>query len=168
MVRALTGVEFVRPTEADYDTLITVVDEWWAGRPVRRLVPRLWLRHFAGTSWLAREEGGRPVGVAIGLASHDRLDTACLYLLGVEPNRRRQGIGRALAARIDADAAAAGADRIETVIPTGEPIALAFLRAAGYAVAAEPGLRPIHGVPAHADYDGPGEDRIVLVRQLAR
>lgn len=168
MVRALNGVGFVRPTEADYDTLITVVDEWWAGRPVRRLLPRLWLRHFAGTSWLAREERGRPIGVAIGLSSQDRPDTACLYLLGVDPNRRRHGIGRALADRIEADAATGGADRIETVIPTGDPIALAFLGAVGYAIVADAGLRPIHGVPARVDYDGPGEDRIVLSRRLAR
>lgn len=168
MVRALTGVEFVRPTEADYDTLITVVDEWWAGRPVRRLLPRLWLRHFAGWSWLARLDGDRLVGFAIGLPSPGLPDTVALHLLGVDPNHRRRGIGRGLAARLADDATAAGANRIETVIATGDPVAVAFLRAVGYAVVAGPGRRPIHGVPAHADYDGPGEDRILLVRDLAR
>jgi GNAT superfamily N-acetyltransferase len=168
VVRALTGVEFVRPTEADYDTLITVVDEWWAGRPVRRLLPRLWLRHFAVWSWLARADGDRLVGFAVGFPSPGLPGTVALHLLGVDPNRRRRGIGRGLALRLADGAAAAGADRIETVIPTGDPVALAFLRAVRYAVVADPGLRPIHGVPAHADYDGPGEDRILLVRDLAR
>lgn len=168
MVRALTGVDFVRPTQADYDALITVVDEWWAGRPVRRLLPRLWLRHFAGSSWLARLDGDRLVGFAIGFPSPGLPGTFALHLLGVDPNHRRRGIGRDLALLLAEGAASAGADRIETVIPTGDQVALGFLRAIGYAVVADPGLRPIHGTLAHTDYDGPGEDRIVLVRDLAR
>jgi len=166
VVRALTGVEFVRPTEADYDALITIVDEWWSGRPVRRLLPRLWLRHFAGWSWLARVNGDRLVGFAIGFLSPGLPGTAALHLLGVDPNHRRRGIGRDLGRRLADDAAAAGADRIEMVIPTGDQVALGFLRAIGFAVVADPDLRPIHGTPAHADYDGPGEDRIVLARVL--
>jgi hypothetical protein len=32
-------------TPADYDAIAAVVDDWW-GRPVRRMLPRLFLDHF--------------------------------------------------------------------------------------------------------------------------
>ncbi len=34
---------------ADYDRIIAVVDDWW-GRPLRHLLPRLFLDHFHATS----------------------------------------------------------------------------------------------------------------------
>ena len=38
---------------ADYDRVIAVVDDWW-GRPLRHLLPRMFLDHFHATSRLPR------------------------------------------------------------------------------------------------------------------
>ena len=46
-------LRFRRPIEADHPVVSAVVDEWWGGRKMRAILPRLWFRHFAGTSWIA-------------------------------------------------------------------------------------------------------------------
>ena len=47
------GITFRRPIEADYPAVMRVIDDWWGGRKMDVLLPRLWLQHFTGTSWLA-------------------------------------------------------------------------------------------------------------------
>jgi GNAT superfamily N-acetyltransferase len=163
---AVGSVDIRRPTEQDHAAIVDVVDEWWSGRRVRHRLPRMWFRHFAGSAWIAETADGRRAGVVIGFVSPGRPDEAVLHLLGVDPNLRRRGLGSALEARLADDARRAGAHRIVTTIPTGDPAALAFLVARGYRIDDGPGTRSIHGTPAMPDYDGPGEDRVLLSRVL--
>jgi ribosomal protein S18 acetylase RimI-like enzyme len=161
------SLHYRRPTEADHAGLAVVVDEWWSGRRVRHLLPRLWFRHFTSTSWLAETEGGRVVGFIVGYLSPDRPDEGCVHLVGVDPNLRRRGIGRELEARFAADLRARGARRVTATVPPGDRIALRFHLAVGFRVLEDPATTPIHGTPAVADYDGPGDDRALLVHDLA-
>lgn len=49
----------IRPAEpSDYDRIVAVIDDWW-GRPVRAVLPRLFLDHFAGTSLVAKPHAPR-------------------------------------------------------------------------------------------------------------
>ena len=43
----MSTLRFRRPTEADHAQVVDVVDEWWGGRKMRALLPRLWFRHFS-------------------------------------------------------------------------------------------------------------------------
>jgi ribosomal protein S18 acetylase RimI-like enzyme len=159
-------VGFRRPTEADHAAVVAVADEWWAGRRVRRLLPRLWFRHFASTSWIAQTDDGRLAGFLVGFVSPDRPDEACVHMAATNPNLRRRGIGRALFARFADDVTARGVVRVSAVIRPEDRPAVEFLRAIGFDAFAGPGTERIHGVPALADYDGEGEDRAVFVMEL--
>jgi hypothetical protein len=55
---ALVDLTFRRPTPADHPRLADVIDEWWEGRRMRQLLPRLWLEHFRGTSWVVDRPDG--------------------------------------------------------------------------------------------------------------
>jgi hypothetical protein len=37
--------------EIDYDPIIQVIDDWWGGRPMAKLLPKLFFIHFRGTSF---------------------------------------------------------------------------------------------------------------------
>ena len=54
----IDDITFRRPVEADYPSLVRVIDDWWGGRNMDFLLPRLWLQHFTGTSWLAETADG--------------------------------------------------------------------------------------------------------------
>ena len=75
--------------------------EGWAAQP----------RRLAGVAAFA--PGGRLIGVALGSMSSRGPSTGHVDLVAVDPERRRRGIGRALAARIEGALAEMGAGAVE-------------------------------------------------------
>jgi GNAT superfamily N-acetyltransferase len=160
------GWRFRRPTDADYPAVIGVIDEWWAGRRVRTLLPRLWFAHFAGSSWIAESEDGRLVGFVVGFVSPDHPTEAYIHMVGTNPNHRKRGLGRALYERFFEDARAKGARRVTAVTWPGNQISVHFHTAMGFRPDDGPGTQRLYGTVAYPDYDGEGEDRVLLVRDL--
>jgi GNAT superfamily N-acetyltransferase len=169
--RATTGrvtppIGFRRPVEGDYPAIVEVIDEWWGGRRVRHLLPRLWLEHFRATSWIAETEDGRLAGFLIGFVSPEHPDEGHVHMVAANPNLRRRGLGRQLYERFFADARAAGVRRVQAVTWPGNRVSIDFHRSIGFRPDDGPGSTPIYGVPAFADHDGPGEDRVRFVLDL--
>ncbi len=160
------GLRFRRPTEADHPAVVAVVDEWWGGRKLHQLLPRLWFEHFSSTSWIVETEDGRLAGFLIGFVSPDRPAEAYVHMIATNPNLRRRGAGRALYERFFDDARARGARRVKATTWPGNRVSIGFHRAIGFAIDDGPGTTPTYGTPAHVDHDGPGEDRVVFVRDL--
>ncbi|HUQ43803.1 MAG TPA: GNAT family N-acetyltransferase [Candidatus Limnocylindria bacterium] len=162
----LDDIRFRRPTEADYPAISRVIDEWWGGRQLDHLLPRLWLQHFTGTSWLAEQSDGGLGGFLIGFLSPDQPDTAYCHLVAARPNVRRRGLGRELYQRFFEDARAARRTRVTAITwPANKP-SIAFHRALGFEVQAGPGSQNLYGIPAVAGYDFDREDRAVMVRAI--
>jgi ribosomal protein S18 acetylase RimI-like enzyme len=155
-----------RPLEADHRALVGVVDDWWGGRRMRASLPRLWLRHFRGTSWLAESADGRLLGFLVGFVSPDSPTEAVIHLVGVDPNVRRLGLGRQLVERFAEDVVDRGASRLSAVVPADDRPALDFFRALGFRPLEGPGSVRLWGTPAFEDLDGPGADRAILVRDV--
>lgn len=159
-------IVFRRPVEGDHRLLVDQVDEWWGGRKLRQLLPRLWLRHFTGTSWVAEDESGAIVGFLVGFISPDDPTQAHVHMAGTSPNHRRAGLGRALYERFLADARASGARRVTAVTWPGNRVSVGFHRALGFRPEDGPGTQRLYGTPAWADYDGDGQDRVVFSLEL--
>ena len=155
-----------RPTEADHPRLIGQVDEWWGGRKLHQILPRLWFQHFTGTSWVAEDEDGRLVGFLVGFISPDRPDEAYIHMVGTDPNRRHAGLGRALYERFFADVKDRGARRVVAITWPGNRVSVGFHRAMGFRPADGPGTQNLYGTPAYPDYDADGDDRVVFSREL--
>ena len=160
------GLRFRRPTADDHSRLDAVIDEWWGGRRLRQLLPRLWLEHFAGTSWIVEDGEGRLAGFLVGFISQDDPATAYVHMIASDPNRRRRGLGADLYAHFFDDARGHGAQRVTAVTWPGNRQSIAFHRSIGFAVDDGSGTQPIYGTPAHVDHDGEGEDRVVFLLDL--
>jgi ribosomal protein S18 acetylase RimI-like enzyme len=78
---------------------------------------------------LVAEVGGRIVGSVIGTFDGWRGN---IYRLAVHPDRRRQGIARALVAEVEAKLARQGARRITALVEKDHPRAMTFWEAVGY------------------------------------
>lgn len=157
---------FRRPVEADHATVVRSVDDWWGGRRMRQLLPRLWFQHFAGTSWIAETADGTIVGFLVGFASPDRPDEAYVHMIGTSPNVRRRGLGAELYRRFGDDMRERGARRVLAITWPGNRNSVMFHRALGFEPQTGPGGQSLYGVPAYPDYDGEGEDRVAFVREL--
>ena len=157
---------FRRPVEADHARIVPVIDEWWGGRHLRSLLPRLWLQHFTGTSWIAEDRDGRIGGFLVGFRSPDHPDVGYCHMIATDPNLRRAGLGRALYERFFADMRALGVTTVKAITWPGNRLSVAFHRSLGFEPEAGPGTQVLYGTPAHPDYDADGEDRVVFVKRL--
>lgn len=137
------------------------MDDWW-GRPVRAVLPRLFLDHFAPTSLVAEEAGpgqaaGEPrlAGFLVGFMSPSRPREAYIHFAGVSPDHRRAGLARQLYARFFELARADGRDLVRAITPPRNEVSIAFHSSLGFTVTGP--------VP---DYHGPGADRVLFERRL--
>jgi len=153
------------PTEADLAGLDMRLRDWREDRSGRGGPGRTWFRHLGGTGWLAEaSRDRRPLGLLLGFRSVDRPTEAVIHLVAVDPEFRRQGIGRDLVERFAAPLVAAGVTSLEAACRPDDRMALAFFAALGFVPQAGPASSRIYGVPAFVDWDGAGEDRVLLVR----
>ena len=159
-------LQFRRPTDADHPFLVGQVDEWWGGRKLHQLLPRLWLQHFTGTSWVVQDGSGPPIGFLIGFISPDHPDQAYIHMVATSPNHRGTGLGRALYERFFEDVRARGVRRVNAVTWPGNRISVGFHRAMGFTPDDGPGTQRLYGTPAYPDYDAEGDDRVAFSREL--
>jgi ribosomal protein S18 acetylase RimI-like enzyme len=137
----------------DYERVIAVVDEWWGGREMAAMLPKLFFVHFHDTSFVAEDHDGL-AGFLCGFRSQTYDDEAYIHFVGVDPARRATGLGRALYERFFAAVVPRTVVRAVTA-PVNER-SVAFHRALGFEVER-----------VDEDYDGAGEARVLLVKHLS-
>jgi ribosomal protein S18 acetylase RimI-like enzyme len=138
---------------SDYARVIAVVDEWWGGRSMAPMLPKLFFVHFRDTSFVAEDDGAL-AGFLCGFRSQTFDDEAYVHFMGVSPASRGSGLGRALYERFFEAVRPRRVVRAVTS-PVNER-SVAFHRAIGFEVER-----------VDEDYDGRGEARVLLVRRLA-
>ena len=143
-----------------------MVDDWWGGRHVHQLLPRLWFQHFSGTSWIAETDDGRLAGFLVGFVSRDEPTTGYVHMIAANPNLRLGGLGRMLYDAFIDDVVALGVRRVKAVTWPGNRVSIGFHTALGFQIDAGPGTQRLYGTPAYPDYDGQDEDRVVFVRNV--
>jgi ribosomal protein S18 acetylase RimI-like enzyme len=117
-------------------------------------LPQLFFLHFDGTSFVA-EDGDELAGFLCGFLSQTRQDEAYIHFVGVSPERRGEGIGRSLYEQFFAEARKQGRSTVRCVTSPTNQDSVAFHDALGFEVER-----------VAKDYDGPGEDRVLLVKRL--
>jgi ribosomal protein S18 acetylase RimI-like enzyme len=114
----------------DYDAIASVADVWW-GRPIRHVLPRLFLDHFHRTSLVAEHEGAL-AGFVVGFGSPSLPDEAYIHFLGVAPALRRLGVARTLYERFFELARADGRTWVRAVTSPVNETSIAFHRRMGF------------------------------------
>jgi ribosomal protein S18 acetylase RimI-like enzyme len=148
---------------ADYDYIISTLNDWWGGRLMCDMLPRLFLVHFRDTSFVA-EEGGEIIGFLIGFLSQARAKEAYVHFAGVHPGCRGQGVGRALYERFFETVRREGRTIVRCVTSPVNKGSIVFHARIGFKVEGPEGSA--QGVGVYPEYDGPGNDRVLFVRQL--
>ena len=152
-----------RAKESDYPLIMAVIDDWWGGRHMADMLPRLFFQHFTGTSFVA-EDDGSPVGFLVGFVSQSRRREAYIHFAGVHPDYRRRGIAFAMYSRFYRAVLSRGCDTVRLVTAPVNRASIAFHTSIGYQI--EPGDSEVGGVAVSKDYDGRGGSRVRFVRRL--
>jgi len=143
----------VRPARPDdYESVRAVVDEWW-GRPMARMLPRLFLDHFFATSLIAEYDDDL-AGFLIGFHSPSAPRRAYIHFVAVAPAQRGTGLARRLYETFFDAAVQDGCTVVGAITSPANTPSVAFHRAMGFVV------------QQVSDYNEPGVDRIVFERAL--
>lgn len=140
---------------ADYGRVIGRLNAWWGGRDMAPMLPRLFFVHFEGTSYVVDDDEGQLAAFLIGFLSQTDPEEAYIHFVGVSPEHRGEGLGRKLYDRFLAEAKEHGRTRVRCVTSPANTESVAFHEALGFDVER-----------VARDYDGPGEDRVLFVKQL--
>ncbi len=143
-------LEFRNVEPSDYAPIITVVDEWWGGRRMADMLPKLFFVHFRDTSFVAVEDG-RIRGFIVGFRSQTYPEQAYVHFVGVDPQARGLGLGRQLYERFFDAVHLIGCSEVHCVTSTVNASSIAFHRSIGFEI-----------IETAAGYDGPGEDRVLF------
>jgi ribosomal protein S18 acetylase RimI-like enzyme len=140
---------------SDYGRVIGRINVWWGGRDMAPMLPKLFFIHFEGTSFVAEDGEGELLGFVCGFLSQTAQDEAYIHFVGVDPDARGDGLGRVLYERFFEEVRGEGRSVVRCVTSPVNRRSVAFHEALGFEVD--------RVVP---DYDGPGEDRVLLVKRL--
>jgi len=143
--------------------VIAAIDDWWGGRHMADMLPRLFFEHFTDTSFAA-ERAGHLAGFLVGFLSQSRPAEAYIHFVGVHPGERGQGLGRLLYEAFFDVVSARGRTVVRAVTAPVNTGSIAFHRRMGFQVEPVPAGRA--DVPVAAGYDGPGQDRVRFTKHL--
>jgi predicted GNAT superfamily acetyltransferase len=147
------AIRHVQPS--DYGRVIQHVNEWWGGREMAPMLPRLFFIHFESTSFVADRADGTLAGFLIGFLSQTDHETAYVHFIGVAPDERGSGLGRELYERFFEAAQGSGRSVVRCVTSPQNTASVAFHEAIGFE---QEGMVD--------DYDGAGSSRVLLARRL--
>lgn len=156
-------IRYAEPS--DYQPIIAVVDEWWGGRRMADMLPKLFFVHFRNTSFVA-EHNGKMVGFVIGFLSQTHPGEAYIHFVGVHPEHRKVGLAQALYEKFFAAVTTLGCRTVRCVTSPVNKGSISFHRRMGFF--AEDSERTIDGIPVVEDYDGKGEDRVLFSKTLMK
>ncbi|MFC5453063.1 GNAT family N-acetyltransferase [Paenibacillus aestuarii] len=139
--------------ESDCYEIRSVVNEWWGGRQMTHLLPRLFFEHFQNTSFVMMS-GSKIVGFVIGFISPSKENEAYIHFVGVHPDFRKQGVAHRLYNKFFEEVRERGCDTIRCITSPVNVKSIDFHHRMGFTADYAP------------DYEGPDEDRILFVRYL--
>lgn len=156
-VAACSGLTVRRPVREDWDRVMAVMPDWWAGRDLRGMLPRIFFEHFCDTSFVV-ERGDDLLAFLVGFVCPDHADEAYIHFVGVHPSLRRTGLARDLYGRFFALAREEGRSVVRAVTAPVNRGSIAFHTALGFAIL--PGDGEVDGLPVTAER-GPQGDSVV-------
>ena len=161
----MTPIQIRNAEPSDYEPVISVLNDWWGGRDMRNMLPKLFFVHFRKTTFVA-EEGGQLVGFLAGFVSQTFPQEAYVHFLGVHPHFRRKCVGRFLYQHVFSVVSELGCNVVRCVTSPVNTDSVRFHLRMGFTM--EPSEAIVDGFHIARNYDGQGEDRVLLVRRLDR
>lgn len=148
---------------SDYYVISPLINEWWGGRNMSDMLPKLFFDHFTNTSFIAEKEG-KLVGFLIGFLSQSHSNEAYIHFVGVHPDYRKHNIGKHLYNNFFDVVKQNGRNIVRCVTSPVNKVSIAYHTKMGFEI--EEGDKIIDGVSIKTDYDGPNQDRVLFMKHL--
>ena len=147
----------------DFYRISPLLNEWWGGRQMTDMLPKLFFDHFNNTSFIV-ELNEEIVGFLIGFNSQSNINEAYIHFVGVHPDKRNLKIGRQLYEKFCSEVKSSGRKKVKCVTSPINKASIAFHTKMGFQI--EKGNKVVDGLNIHSDYDGHNQDRVLFVKSL--
>ena len=151
-------------TSSDYDVIIRHLDEWWGGRNMTDMLPRLFFKHFADTSFIIKNEKD-VLGFLVGFVSQEKPELGYVHFIGVNPEYRKNNIGKVLYTTFFEEMRKRKVTIVECVTSPMNINSIYFHQKIGFK-AVDNHLKNEIGVSYFEHYDGKEEHRVVFYKML--
>lgn len=148
----------------DHSRIIAVLPDWWDGRNLTSMVPKVFLLHFHTTSLIA-EHKDQLIAFLIGFDSQAYANEAYIHFSGVHPDFRGRGIGRHLYGLFFERCRKESRFSVRACTSPVNLGSIAFHKKIGFAL--EDGGGRINGIPVFLDYNKPGDHKVRFAIDLS-
>ncbi|WP_078435262.1 GNAT family N-acetyltransferase [Metabacillus halosaccharovorans] len=140
--------------ENDYLKVIAVINDWWGGREMTHLLPRLFFEHFQSTSFIVEDENNSLLAFLIGFVSQTHPNEAYIHCVGVNPEVRNEGLGGELYNLFFSTVRNLGCNTVKCITSPVNEGSVAYHKSLGFTVT------------VGTDYAGKGQDRILFLKYI--
>jgi GNAT superfamily N-acetyltransferase len=153
------GLKVRNSKPSDHQRIISVLKDWWGGRDLAWMLPKLFLIHFSDTSFII-EKNSELIAFLIGFLSQSNINEGYIHFAGVHPNYRDTGIGRYLYDRFFKVCSDQGRDTIKACTSPVNKGSIAFHKKVGFKIL--PGNAELDDIPVTLDYNKPNDPKVLF------
>ena len=167
MISELPEGLIVRNSEpSDHSRIISVLKDWWDGRDLTSMLPKLFLIHFCDTSFIIENNQNELIAFLVGFLSQSKPDQAYIHFAGIHPDYRRIGLGTFLYEKFCEICQKNGRNIIKACTSPVNMGSIAFHQRIGFKI--EPGNSEIDGIPVTLDYNKPNDPKVLFVKVIQK
>lgn len=144
---------------ADHPKIIAVMKNWWGGRDLTMMLPKLFLDHFCDTSFIIEKEE-HLIAFLIGFLSPSRIHEGYIHFVGVHPDYRDIGLGRFLYQLFFDVCKKNHRDTVRACTSPVNKGSIAFHKKVGFSISK--GNKDVEGIRMSLDYNGPGDAKVLF------
>ncbi|MDY6793098.1 MAG: GNAT family N-acetyltransferase [Thermodesulfobacteriota bacterium] len=148
---------------SDHHRIISVLQEWWGGRDLTWMLPKLFLNHFCNTSFVM-EKNDALIAFLIGFLSQSDTGEGYIHFAGVHPDYRGIGIGEYLYRQFYRVCKENKRDTIRACTSPVNKGSIEFHKKMGFQI--EPGNSEVDGIPVTLDYNRPNDPKVLFKKKI--
>lgn len=150
----------VRTSEPeDHGRIIAVMKDWWEGRDLTWMLPRLFLVHFCETSIIIEKKEDL-IGFLIGFLSPSRKNEGYIHFAGVHPDYRGLGLGKFLYRYFFKICKEHQRDTVRACTSPVNKGSIEFHKKLGFNILR--GNGEVDGIQVSLDYNGPNDPKVLF------
>ena len=148
---------------SDHQRIISVMKDWWEGRDLTWMLPKLFLVHFCNTTFII-EKGDSLKAFLIGFLSQSKINEGYIHLVGVHPNYRGMGIGAFLYHRFFDICKEFNRNMVRSCTSPVNKGSIEFHGKIGFNILK--GNAEVDGVQVSVDYNHPGDTKVLFEKKI--
>ena len=148
---------------SDHHRIINVLKDWWGGRDLTWMLPKLFLIHFCDTSFII-EKDDELIAFLIGFLSQSNTDEGYIHFVGVHPDYRSVGIGEYLYKQFYKICKENNRDTIKTCTSPVNKGSIEFHKKIGFQI--EQGNGKFDSIPVTLDYNKQNDPKVLFKKRI--